>query len=62
MERKDFKNNLISALLELKTTNYENIKFKIKPVLEVGKRYNSDDDFMKLAVLDRANLEINILV
>lgn len=56
MERNDFKNNLISTLLEIGINEFEKIKFKIITVFEEGKKYNSDDDFMKLGVLDRANL------
>ncbi|NOW03251.1 hypothetical protein [Clostridium beijerinckii] len=56
MERKDFKNNLINAILEIGINEFTNIKFKIIPVFEEGKRYNSDDDYMKLGALDRANL------
>ena len=57
MDRKDFKQNLNSCLKELDINEEKGVKFKITTVIENSKRYNSDDDFMKLAVLDRAKLE-----
>lgn len=57
MLKKDFKNNLIDALSELQINKVNNVKFEIITVFEEGKRYNSSDDFMRLGVLERANLK-----
>lgn len=57
MDKKEFKENLNLCLEELDINKEKCVKFKITTVIENSKRYNSNDDFMKLAVLDRANLE-----
>ena len=56
MERTDFRNNLVNAIKEFEIYKIENLKFKIITVFEEGKRYNSNDEYMKLGALDRADL------
>ncbi|MDS0528095.1 hypothetical protein NNC19_20580 [Clostridium sp. SHJSY1] len=57
MLEKDFKANLIKSIIELGLKEEANIKFTIKPVYEPGKKLNSKDDYMRLAVLTDKNLK-----
>ena len=56
MLKEDLKDNLVKAISELKITNFNNIKFVVVPIVEVGKKLNTTDDYMRLGILNKENL------
>ena len=57
MLEKDFKKNLIKSVSELGLNENDNIKFSINPITELGKGYNSSDDYMRLWITSEKNLK-----
>lgn len=55
MNRKEFRDNLLCALSE-KNINGEEQNYIITPVIEKGKKYNSLDDYMRLTLFTKENL------
>ena len=59
MNKKIFRENLVSAVEELKKVKkleFEEQKFIINPVEERNKKLNSMDDFMRMTVLTEENI------
>lgn len=53
MNNKEFRTHFINACEQLKIEDYCNKTFKVVPVLEEGKKYNSIDDMMRLCFLPK---------
>lgn len=67
MDRDSLKVNLIKCVKELGVSALEDIRFKVTPIVEEGKKLSSTDDFMRLNILSQKNLndrlfEINKVV
>lgn len=58
LTKDQFKQNLLNTILEGGVIfDKSNIKFIITPIKEVNVKYNSLDDYIRLGMLDKANLE-----
>lgn len=53
MNNNDFSCHFINACEYIGINDYENIIYKLYPVIEEGKNYNSTDDIMRLVVLPK---------
>ncbi|PAE17737.1 hypothetical protein CHH91_02385 [Virgibacillus sp. 7505] len=56
MDRDSLKVNLIKCVKELGVSALEDIRFKVTPTVEEGKKLSSTDDFMRLNILSQKNL------
>lgn len=61
MNKDEFKNNLLMCFNELGIRDYTKLKFKITPVVENGKNLNSTDDYMRLTILNKKNIEDRLI-
>ena len=64
MDQEIFKENLVKSVLELNICCMNEIhqcRFMIIPVIEDNKKYNSKDDFMRMTVFRRENLNNKLL-
>ena len=60
MNKESFKENLLKCLTELlegQEYSIDKCKFIVYPVIEEGKNLNSTDDYMRLTVLSKKNIE-----
>lgn len=57
MLREDFKRNLLKCMDELEIREKDKFRFMITSIIELGKKLNTTDEYMKLAILTNENLE-----